>query len=310
MNILFYILEQWRGAMIDLNRIRTFIKIVELGHISKAAEVLGAQKSVVSRSLALLEKEIGVQLIYRTTRKFQLTDAGRLLFDQAKSGLELVENSITQLGTQAKDVSGRIRITAPEDIGNLVITPILQDFRRFNPKIDFDIIYTNEVLDLVALAVDIAIRVGPLKDSTLKRRSGGFSDQLLVASPQFLEKCKQTPTPETLEDHDCVGFISSGTLQAWRLADNQKTVVFKPKAIIAANNYSVLKDFVLAGAGIGCIPRFVCEPYLKSGQLVHLAKSWHSPKTPVNILLPSKKELSHRLKIFTEFCSKKLSEVF
>ncbi len=151
----------------DLNRTYYFIKIVEAGNISKAAGILNEPKAKLSRNLALLESELGVQLVYRTTRQFKLTEAGMIFYQNSKDHLNALVAASTTLKDNDEQISGLLRITAPDDIGIHVVTRIINDFSAVYPLVQFDLIYTNDMLDIVKLGVDLAFRVGGLKDSSL-----------------------------------------------------------------------------------------------------------------------------------------------
>lgn len=295
---------------IDMNRLLQFMKIVDAGNISRAAQGLGVPKSVVSRNLALLEKEVGQQLVYRTTRQFHLTASGRLLYEGAKSGFAEIQNSLTGITSSEEEISGSIRITAPDDIGVYVLTGVLSDFKKLYPKISFEVIYTNEVLDLVAEGIDVAIRPGRLKNGTLRQRNAGYIEMILVAAPALLELFDSLQTPESLISLPTIGFGTTLRGQQWRLQSGKNKVSLKIKPSIAANNYLAVCDLVARGHGIGFVPRFLSDQHLKSGKLIHVLKSWRGEGAPIQIVLPGQKEIPRRIKIFSDFCAKKLQEVF
>jgi len=295
---------------IDMNRLLQFVKVVDAGNISRAARGLGVPKSIVSRNLALLEKEVGQQLVYRTTRQFRLTATGRLLYEGAKSGFSEIQNSLTGIMSSEDEISGSIRITAPDDIGVYVLTGVLSDFKKLYPKVSFEIIYTNDVLDLVAEGIDVAIRPGRLKDSTLRQRKAGYIEMILVAAPALLELFDSLQTPESLTGIPTVGFGTNLRTQQWRLLTGKEKLTVKIKPAITANNFLVVCDLVVRGHGVGFVPRFLADPHLKSGKLIHVLKSWRGEGAPVQIVLPGQKEIPRRIKIFSDFCAKKLQEFF
>jgi len=295
---------------VDMNRLLQFVKVVKAGNISRAAESLGVPKSILSRNLALLEREVGQQLVYRTTRQFHLTESGHVLFEAAQQGLGSIERSLEDLHISEKEISGTIRITAPDDVGVLVLMRIIDEFSKMYPKIHFEIIYTNETLDLVAEGIDVAVRVGVLKNSSLKRRHAGRVELILVAAPSLLNLQGKAIALEHLTNIPAVGFSKKGRNLLWSLQSGTQKVQMKMKASMIANNYLAVCDLVVRGHGVGFVPRFLCEPYLKSGELIHILKSWRNDGVPIQIVLPGQKETQKRIKIFSDFCAKKLAETF
>lgn len=165
---------------LDLNQIRTFVKLVQSGSFTKAAEVLRQPKSRVSRRLAALEKDLGVQLIYRTTRQFQLTETGRTYYERAQGLIDGLESLSLEVNEATTEVSGVIRVTASDDMGLKYLPIILDEFSKLYPRIRFEIVLSQAYVDLVKESVDVALRIGALKDSSLRVRKVGFLKNILV----------------------------------------------------------------------------------------------------------------------------------
>lgn len=294
--------------MIDFNRSFWFIKIVDAGNITRAAELLNEPKAKLSRHLALLEQELGIQLVYRTTRQFKLTEAGLGFYQKTKAHIEGILEAAQQLGEEKAEISGLIKVTAPDDIGMFVVTKIISEFSSIYPKTSFELIYSNDVLDLVKLGVDLAIRIGNLKDSTLIQKKVGQIRFILVASPKYLNKHQRINSPEELSNHHSIGFSSK--LNTWELVSKAKRRSVKLKHRFIANNLISIRDLALAGHGIAFVPAFLCEAYLTNGELIHLLKDWGDEGTPVQIAIPHQKNISKKMRTFVDFMAKKLSENF
>src|SRR5207253_8088426 len=157
-------------SSIDLNQILIFIKVVETGSFTKAAELLKQPKSRISRRLAALEKSLGTQLIYRTTRQMQLTETGKDYFRRCSPLIQDLENANNAMTTHAEEISGVLRITAPEDYGKMILAPLIDDFIKKHPKVKAEVILSGAYLDLVQESIDIAIRIGNLKDASMKSK--------------------------------------------------------------------------------------------------------------------------------------------
>ena len=171
---------------LDLNQIQTFVKLAQAGSFTKAAQILRQPKSRVSRRLAALEKELGVQLIYRTTRQFQLTETGRAFYEKAQgliAGLEALSAEVSDTTTQ---IAGVIRITASDDMGVKYLPPILDEFSRLHPQIQFDVVLTQSYVDLVKESIDVALRIGHLKDSSLRAKKVGSLKNIFIACFIFI----------------------------------------------------------------------------------------------------------------------------
>ena len=297
---------------IDLNRIHDFLRVVELGNITRAAEALGERKAKLSRNLALLEKELGVQLVYRTTRQFKLTQAGTEFYQQMKETYLNLESAIAQITKKDEAVEGRIRITAPEDLGNHVITSIVNEFCNSYPRVEFDFIYTNQMLDLVKLGIDVAFRIGHLKDSSLLHKKAGSIDFILAASPSYLDKAEKISSPQDLVHHSTVGFLVMGAANSnkyvWPLHSQaaKQTVRVKPRLV--ANNFLTVRDLILRGRGVAFLPRFLVQKQIDNGDLVHVLRHWRNEGLPVQVAMPAQKKVAERIRRFFDYSVRHLGE--
>jgi LysR family transcriptional regulator for bpeEF and oprC len=294
---------------LDLNQIRTFVRIVQAGSFTKAAAVLRQPKSRVSRRLASLEKDLGVQLIYRTTRQFQLTEMGRAYYERAQGLVEGLESLSNEMSETTSEVSGLIRITASDDMGVKYLPSILDEFSKQYPKIRFELLLSQAYVDLVKESVDVAIRIGNLKDSSLRSRKVGAVKNIMVATPGFLERYRQWEDLSQLESIPFLGFGNSGKIEALRSSDNKK-VVLKINPIMSSNNPAMLEQLVLLGKGMAFIPEFICNAHIREGRLVHVHKNLRSAEVPVNLVTPEQKEVPLKVKKFSEFAAKKLKGLF
>lgn len=292
----------------DLNRAYWFVKIVDAGNITRAALHLNEPKAKLSRNLALLERELGVQLIYRTTRQFKLTDTGLHFYQTAKEHIEGIIGAAGTLKEEGSDLSGTLKITASDDIGIFVVTKIVNEFSSIYPQVSFDLIYTNELLDLVKMGVDIAVRVGHLKDSSLIQKRAGHVKFILATSSRYLNKHKTLTSPDELPQHQTIGFSSRSNM--WDLHSKNKTKKIKLNHKFVSNNFIAIRDLVLDGHGIAFLPKFLCEPYLASGEMIHILKQWGDDGSPIQLAVPHQKNISKRARTFMDFASKKLAERF
>ncbi len=293
---------------LDLNQIRTFVRLVQLGSFTKAAEVLRQPKSRVSRRLAALEKELGVQLIYRTTRQFQLTETGRSFFERAQGLIEGLEALSSEVSDATTEISGLIRITASDDMGVKYLPTLLDEFSRHYPQIRFEVFLSQSFVDLVKESIDVALRIGTLKDSSLKARRVGYLKNILIATPGLLERFRGWDDVAQLESIPFVGMSNVSKIEVFRVSDG-RPVKFKPNFMFTANNPAMLLELALLGKGIALVPEFLCVDHLKSGRLVHIHKTLHGKEIPLHIVTPEQKETPVKIKKFSEFLAKRLKEI-
>lgn len=293
---------------LDLNQIRTFVKLVQSGSFTKAAEILRQPKSRVSRRLAALEKDLGVQLIYRTTRQFQLTETGRAYYERAQGLIEGLESLSNEVSDATSEVAGLLKVTASDDMGLKYLPAVLDEFSKQYPQIRFEILLTQAYVDLVKESVDVALRIGSLKDSSLRARKVGFLKNILVATPGFVERYRYGDDFEQLESVPFVGMPSMTRIELFRGSDGRK-IKIKPTLKFTANNPAILLEMALLGKGIAFVPEFLCVDHMKSGRLVHVHKNYHGQEIPVHIVSPDQKEVPLKVKKFSEFLAKRMKEM-
>lgn len=291
-----------------MNQIRTFVRLVQAGSFTKAAEVLRQPKSRVSRRLSALEKELGVQLIYRTTRQFQLTEMGRVYYERAQGLIEGLESLSTEVSEATAEVSGLIKITASDDMGVKQLPLILDEFSKQYPQVRFELLLTQAYVDLVKESVDVAVRIGILKDSSLRVRKVGIVKNIFVATPGFLERYRQWEDLSQFSSLPFVGLTVMPKLEVFRGAEGKK-MTLKPNLVCTANNPAMLVEMALLGKGVAFVPEFLCVDHLRSGRLVHIYKSLRGNEVPVSIVTPEQKEVSLKVKKFSEFAAKRLKEI-
>lgn len=290
---------------IDLNQILIFVKVVDSGSFTKAAELLKQPKSRVSRRLATLERTLGTQLIYRTTRQMQLTETGKDYYRRCAPLIQDLENANNAMATQAEEISGVLRLTAPEDYGKFILAPLIDDFLKKYPKIHIEVILSGAYLDLVQESIDVAIRIGNLKDASMKSKRISSIASIIVASPSFLEKNIPITKPEHLEKVCCLSF-RFGVKNQWRLFKDKQEAKIKVKGPVVSNSPEFMYHFALLGRGATLMPQYLCEDAVQSGKLVHILKGWAAEPVPVQLLTPAQKDIPARTKAFMDFASAKL----
>lgn len=281
----------------NLELTRVFVKVVQCGSFSKAAELLKLPKSTVSKSISRLESESGTRLLVRTTRSLTTTAAGRAFFDSCRGPIQSLEDAQKSLDGQDSVISGLVRITAPEDLGGHVIAPALSVLVRKHPQLSFEMHYTDSVIDLVRDGFDLAVRIGKLTESGLKAKRVGEIVLVMVASPNYLKAASKIRVPKDLESHDCLT-LSRGV--EWWLKSGAEKVLIPIKSRMLSNQMTSLLQAAVAGAGVALVPQFICRSDIQSGRLVRVLPEWASPGLPVSMLSPISTGSAARLKLTSD----------
>lgn len=288
--------------------IETFVRIVEAGSISRAANQLGVVKSAVSRRLNDLETRLGVQLLARTTRTSSLTEAGQQYYTRARQILGDVAEINAQTGETDSRLSGTLKVSAPLNLGTRHLFPIVTDFSDQNPDLAIQMDFNDRQVDLVNEGYDLAIRIAILKDSSMKARKLFDISMLLCASPNYL---KAHGTPETIPDlrlHKALHYGNANS-RTWtlRAASGQKTAVHL-KTKMVSNNGDFLSHAAIAGHGVILTPSFIVWDALKAGQLVPIMPAYEIEPITAYAVYPGTRHLPQRVRRFIETLRDRLKD--
>jgi len=294
--------------MTAFDEMTSFVRVVEAGSISKAAEQLGMAKSGVSRRLAELESRLGVRLLNRTTRRSSLTDAGRSYYEGAVKLLSDVAELDAVVADSEASLKGRLRLAAPLSFGLCHLTPAIEEFMKAHPEVMIDLDFSDRQVDLVAQGIDLAVRIAELRDSSLKARRICPIRLMLCASPGYLEQHGTPRTPEELARHHLLHYdIGGGPLL--RLADGrggEQQLHVEPQLV--ANNGDFLCDMAIAGHGIILTPTFIAWQAVALGELVPLMREWWPPPLNAYAVYPQTRYLSRRARGFIDFLAERFGE--
>jgi DNA-binding transcriptional LysR family regulator len=286
----------------------SFVRVVEAGSISKAAEQMGMAKSGVSRRLADLETRLGVSLMHRTTRRSHLTDAGRAYYEGAVKLLSDVAELDAVVADSEASLKGRLRLAAPLSFGLCHLAPAIEEFMNTHPGVLIDIDFSDRQIDLVARGVDLAIRIAELRDSGLRARRICPIRLMLCASPAYLDQFGAPETPADLSDHRILHYDIGGG-PVLRLADGrggEQQVHLEPRLV--ANNGDFLCDLAIAGHGIILTPSFIAWRAIAAGELVPLMPGHWPPHLNAYAVYPKTRYLSRRARVFIDFLAERFGE--
>jgi len=264
---------------VNLNRLAVFVALVRAGSFTAAAEQLGLTKAMVSQHLARLERELGVALLVRSTRRMTLTEAGVAFHADCVRILGETEAAIARVGENRETPRGTLRLTAPVNYGAMVVAPALASFLRACPEVHAELTLDDGISDLIGGRFDLAIRGGPLRDSGLRAvRLAGFR-QLLVAAPTYLDARGRPRRPQELAQHDAILLSVLSSPARWVFTarnGNQTRVRLSSRA--TADSAAAVHAMVLAGAGVAVLPDFMVQADLSTGSLEHLLPSQRLPE--------------------------------
>lgn len=264
-----------------LRRMEIFVAVVEAGQLTRASEVLHLSKSAVSHALTELEKYLDLQLLNRNNRSWQLTDAGSIYYAHCKKILSDVQIMEDKARSDSHNLSGHIRLSAPDTFGSYTLTPVLAKFMDKHPNIVIELNLTERYVDLVEERVDIAFRTGHMEDSTLVAQTIGEASMMVCASPAYLEKYGEPETHQDLKKHRCIQYTRS---PKWRLKKGSRWYEFTPKNHLFIDSGECVREFSIRGQGIAFMPSMLADFAVKKGRLVQILKSYECGPMPVNAL--------------------------
>jgi DNA-binding transcriptional LysR family regulator len=293
----------------DLNRAAVFVRVVDEGGFTAAARVLRLPKSSVSRSVALLEEELGARLLQRSTRKVRLTEAGTAFYERAARGIAGVEEAADAVADLQGSLRGRLRLTAPADAATWLLAPLIARFVAQHPAVYIELVLTGRIVDLVTEGVDFALRAAPMRDSTLVARRLAPVAVKLFAAPAYLARRPAPATVAGLAQHDCVLFRPENGRATWTLRGPEGEVQVPVRGPVGADDYAFLQQAAVAGAGIALLPSFLCRAAAGVGALVPVLPAYAAPAGHIHLVYPSARYLPQRAGAFRDFILAELGEV-
>jgi len=298
--------------MIDLNDYYYFVHVVEKKGFSPAARALNMPKSRLSRHVSQLEERLDIKLIQRTSRQFNVTEAGQVFYQHARALLEEMEAAETAIQSRKTSLSGRVTISCSVGIAQFAIKDLVVEFLQKHPKVDLVQQVTNQAIDLVASGIDMAIRghTEALPDSSIVQRHLATVSWHLFASPGYLARTGTPASPYDLFKRQSLKVGWQPVSGHWTLQDRnglKTTVPFSPQ--LCSDDMSTLKSAALEGLGIVSLPAYTCRKEITNGALVRVLPDWISGKAQLSLLTPSRKGQSPSVKTFSEFLLGNLNDL-
>ena len=298
--------------MSDFNALVIFAAVVEAKSFSEAARRLKMPLASVSRRVADLEDELGVRLLERSTRSLRLTEVGMEVLEYAQRSAEICEAVDSIVSNHQATVAGLLRLSAPPNLSDSLLAPLLCAFRASYPNVRIQALITERHVDHIADGVDLAFRLGPLKDTSLvARRILTYRHQLL-ASPEYLKRVDPPQSPSDLLSHPMITFShwKPETSLTFVHVDTKvkETVNFAP--YLSMNDYAGLTPALLAGEGIGDLPPVVQPELVREGRLIEVMPDWHFPTFDLSLVHLSNRLVPRPLRVFKEFVAQMAPTIF
>lgn len=281
-----------------LQAMQLFVRIAETGSFSGVANQMGLAASAVTRQIAALEKHLGSQLMERSTRRLRLTTAGSAYLEKCRVILNLLESAETDIAQQNQVPRGLIRISMPIAFGTQRIAPLLLDFARRYPDVELDMAFIDRRQNLIEEGIDCSIRItsaSGLAASDVVRKLG-VSQLKLVASSAYLARHGEPKAFENIAQHEFLGYTET----------RNGAQAFPFRSRIQSNNGTVLTEASAQGLGISCSPDFIVDEFIAAGRVQHILPHHPFPELGIYAMLPSNRQVPHRVRALIDFLAEKL----
>jgi DNA-binding transcriptional LysR family regulator len=293
-------------AVDRIEAMRAFVAVVEAQGFAQAARRLSMSAPAVTRAVSALETRIGARLLHRTTRALRLTESGGRFFDDCKRILAAIEAAESSATCSHREARGQLSITAPLMFGRLHVAPIVLDFLNLNPQLSARMYFVDQVIDLMENAVDVAIRIGRLPESSLRAIRIGSVRPVVCASPAYLARHAAPQRPAELPSHRLVGFAGRSPLRHWSFLERGKPVKVAIAPRILVNTADLAIAAAVAGHGVTRVLSYQVAAELLAGTLVLLLAEHELPASPIHIVHAEGARATTRVRAFVDFAVERL----
>jgi DNA-binding transcriptional LysR family regulator len=289
-------------STLDLNALRSFAAVAEAGGFTAAADRLGVSKARVSLDVARLEARLGTGLFTRTTRRTALTESGEALLRESLEPLRSVEAALAAVGAPRDGLAGSLRIASTADQGLHALGRAIVEFSSAHPQLQVELRSSDRVIDLVQEGIDVAIRIGWLRDSSLRATRLGDFEQHLVAAPAYLKRRGVPRRPEDLVEHDWLALALLRSPLTWDFVGARGQVQrVRMHSRLRTDSSISLRALAEAGAGVTVLDQFNAEAGVRAGTLVRLLADWALPSGGVHAVYPPGRHVPAKVRAFVDF---------
>jgi len=291
--------------MDDLRRMTVFFHVVETKSFSAAAHKLGVARSAVSRHIALLERNVGVRLLNRTTRSLSLTEAGEVYYRSCARIVEEAEAVTRRMGQLRDEPTGSLKVAGPVSFG-AELAQLVAEFAQGYTALNVELLLDDEVVDMVREGIDVSIRIGWLHDSTLVARKLCDSPRWLCASPDYIEHRGMPDSPAALSAHECIIFTLLPTPYHWTFSRNNHHQSVQAKGRLKTNNATAVRALLREGAGIAALSRFLVRDDIRTGRLIQLLPDYECGNAGIYAVYQDRRYQQAKVRLFIDFLDRRL----
>jgi DNA-binding transcriptional LysR family regulator len=291
----------------DLEGLAIFAKVAECRSFADAAVELRLSRATVSKAIGRIESRLGARLIFRTARRFELTDAGRQLVGRATHILAEGEQAEDATRAQARSPRGLVLLAVPMSFGTLRVAPLLPDFLAAFPEISIDLYLSDAMTDVIGEGFDAAIRIAVQPGASLTVQRLYEVPRYLVGSPAYLDKRGRPKHPLHLTEHRCISYSYAMNSEVWRFRKGSKSASVRPSGPLRVNNGEAMIPALIAGSGLGVLPEFLVREALESDRLERLLSDWSIPLGAVYWVTPPEGPLPKRVEVLRDYLIENLA---
>ena len=285
----------------DFAELRSFITVVETGSFAKAAEQLDISTAAVSRRMAALEAALGSRLIERTTRRLDLTDTGKVFYQDVLHIFQMLDEADERVRMGRESIQGVLRVATPMSFGYEVIAPLLPKFMARHPDLRVILALEDRMTDLQAEGIDVAVRIGQMSDSSLVATPITVISKVCCASPDYLKQYGTPTLPRQIGNHRLLHYSNISMKDEWSWLFDEDETLSELSYVFAANNAEALRAMAIQGMGITMLPAFSAEAAIKQNQLVPIFRRITPPPSPLFAVRVSRQYTPARVRAFIDF---------
>ena len=291
--------------MDKLTSIRAFTRVVQHGNFAAAARELRLSRSAVSKYVIELERELGAQLLVRTTRSASPTENGQAYYERCIAILADLEEADRAVASLQSEPRGLLRVNAPMSFGTLHLGRAIADFMEKYPELQIQLVLSDQQIDPVQEGFDVTLRIADLPSSSLIARKIAPAARVVCAAPSYLARRGLPKHPSELRDHDCLTYGYLATGNQWKLTGPDGDHWIQIPWTLCSNNGEVLRDAVVKGRGIALLPTFIVGADLQEGGLRSILTDYRAPEISVYAIYPQTRHLSVKVRVFIDFLIKR-----
>lgn len=285
-----------------------FLSVYEQGSLTAAARHLGRSLQSVSRALMALERDVGVELIRRTTRQCAVTEAGSAFYQRVKPAFAEIQEAKLEAANRRVEPSGLLRIGASVQFAPAYLVPVVAAFARRHPKIEIELALSDSFVDLVDRNLDLALRIGQLPDSDLKARHLGALRRVVFGSPGYFRKHGRPKHPDDLTEHQCVLRNAGDSDSKWPFLVSGKPRSIKVGGRFRANSTAAVMSAVAEGLGIGFTPFWQVRTLIDAGTVEPVLVAYEAPTVPIHAVWPGSRFPPAKTRQFIDFLAARLKK--